>query len=338
MRALVMEGFGPPSQAKFGELPKPECRPDDVLVRLGAAGINPVDWKEMAGYLADIYPPYDRHWAPGYDGAGLVEAVGSAVTDFAPGDRVVVLSDRRGGSGTLADYVRVPHTLAARAPGSIGFLEIASIPTAGITAYQGLFREDMGAAKAGQSVLIHGASGGIGSFAIGFAHAAGLHVAATCRAANADYVRRLGAELAVDYQTENIVAAVRRWRRDGTDVVLDCTSGGRQAELLDMLAPGGRLVIVATLTDDGDIARLTEQARSRGLSVHFLVMDLSTLRDDMHGIAGLIDGGKMAMPEIAAYPLERAGEAVEAIKRGGVRGKIGVTIAELDRGRSAAAG
>jgi NADPH2:quinone reductase len=113
-------------------------------------------------------------------------------------------------------------------------------------------------------------------------------------------------------------------------MVLDCTSGGRQAELLDVLAPGGRLVIVATLTDDGDIARLTADAEQRGLSVHFLVMDLATLQQDMAGIAGLIDSGRMTMPEIAVFPLEQAGDAILAIKAGGVRGKIGVTIAELD--------
>jgi NADPH2:quinone reductase len=330
MRALVMEGFGPPEQATLGELTMPDCGPEDVLVRLGAAGINPVDWKEMAGYLAQVYPPYPPRWAPGYDGAGIVVSVGRAVTEFAPGDRVVVLSDRRVGSGTLADYVRVHQSVVAVAPASIGFVEIASIPTAGLTAYQGLFRADMGATEPGQAILIHGASGGIGSFAIGFAHAAGLRSAATCRAANADYVRSLGAELAIDYQQEDIVAACRRWVPDGLAMVLDCTSGGKQPELLDVLAPGGRLVVVATLTEDGDIGRLTAAAAERGLSVHFLVMDWATLQADMRGIAALIDGGKMRMPEVAVYPLDRAAEAIVAMKAGGVRGKIGVEIAALE--------
>src|SRR5690242_210790 len=114
MRALGMDGFGSAEQAKVGELPKPETLPDDLLVGVTAASVNPVDWKEMAGYLAQVYGEYGK-WAPGFDACGIVEQVGSNVSGFAKGDRVVLLADRREGpqSGTLAEYVRVPARLAA---------------------------------------------------------------------------------------------------------------------------------------------------------------------------------------------------------------------------------
>jgi NADPH:quinone reductase-like Zn-dependent oxidoreductase len=328
MRAVVMQGFGTPDQARPGELPKPDYGPDDVLVRIHAAAANPVDWKEMAGYLASVYGEYGPSWAPGFDACGIVEAVGGNVGGLAVGDRVVVLSDRRDGqSGTFAEYARVPAKLAAKAPFTASDAQVASIPTAGLTAYQGLFRPDVGTLKAGQSVLVHGASGGIGSFAVAYAHAAGAKTAASTRAVNLDYVRSLGADLAIDYKNENVVDAVRRWAPDGVDCVLDCGTGGNQSELLDVLKPAGRFVIVATYVNDADIPVLTEQAKQRGLEVHYLILDLGSYQQDIAATARLIDEGGMKLPETTVYPLERGGEALVAVQAGGVRGKLVVTIA-----------
>jgi NADPH:quinone reductase-like Zn-dependent oxidoreductase len=330
MRAFVMEGFGASDKAAPGSLPKPQCRPGDLLVRLAAAGVNPTDWKEMEGNLVKFYPPYAPRWAPGFDGAGIVEQVGEGVKDFKPGDRVVFMSDRRGGQcGTFAEYVRVSEKLAAKAPVSISLSETASIPIAGLTAHQALFRDDMGALKPGQSLLIHGASGGLGSFATGFASAIGARVAATCRPANAAYLREIGAELAIDYTQGHITAALEHWAPSGTDVVVDAVSGGKHRELLDALAPGGRLVIIATVTDDGDIAALTAEAERRGRSVYFLILDHLRVAQDLRAIAQLIDGGRMRMPAITRYPLERAGEALQAMQAGGIRGKLVIEIADV---------
>ena len=117
MRAFVMEGFGASDQAAPGTLPKPQCLAGHLLVRVAAAGVNPTDWKEMEGNLVKFYPPYAPRWAPGFDGAGIVEEVGEGVKDFQPGERVVFMSDRRGGQcGTFAEYVRVSEKLAAKAP------------------------------------------------------------------------------------------------------------------------------------------------------------------------------------------------------------------------------
>jgi NADPH2:quinone reductase len=112
-------------------------------------------------------------------------------------------------------------------------------------------------------------------------------------------------------------------------VVIDAVSGGRQGELLDVLAPGGRLVIIATVTDDGDIAALSAEAERRGRSVHFLILDHLTVAPDLRAIARLIDGGRMRMPAITRYPLERAGEALQAMQAGGIRGKLVIDVADL---------
>lgn len=325
MRALVMNGFGAPNQAKPGELPKPECRPDDLLVRVSAAAVNPVDWKEMAGYLVSVYGEYGP-WAPGFDACGKVEQVGGNVKGFAVGDRVVLLSDRREGqSGTFAEYVRVPARLAAKAPAKANDAQVASIPTAGITGYQGLFRPDVGALKAGESVLILGGSGGIGSFSVAYAHAAGAKVAATARDVNLDYVRSLGADLAID-RKDDVAAAVKRWAPQGVDHILDTGTGGNQPGLLDMLKTGGRLVIVATYVNDADIEKLTAKAKERNIKVSYLILDLATLQQDLNATAKLIDEGKMKLPDLKLYPLERGAEALAAQQAGGIRGKLIVTI------------
>jgi len=331
MRAAVMRGFGATSQVSPGELPKPQCRPDDLLVRVIAAGVNPTDWKEIEGNLTSFYPPYAPEWAPGFDAAGIVERVGERVHDFAPGDRVMLLSDRREGQcGTFAEYVRVDRKLAAKAPSSIGLAQAASIPIAGLTAYQGLFREDMGALKKGQSLLIQGGSGGIGSFAIGFAKAAGAAVAATCREVNGAYLRSLGADATSDYTQGDTLGAVRRWAPGGVDLVLDAATGGTQPELLDALAPGGRMVVVATVTHDGDIAALHKRAEREQRSVHFLLLDIATVAADLAAIARVIDGAKMRLPAITRYPLDRARDALASMQAGGVRGKLVIDVG--DRG------
>jgi NADPH2:quinone reductase len=330
MRAFVMQGFGASHLASPGTLSRPRCREDDLLVRVAAAGVNPTDWKEMEGNLVNFYPPYEPRWAPGFDAAGIVEEIGAGVTGFKCGDRVVLMSDRRGGQcGTFAEYVRVSQKLAAKAPASISLTESATVPIAGLTAYQALFRDDMGRAKPGQSLMIHGASGGVGSFAACFAHASGMRLAATCRAANEGYLREIGAEHTIDYTQGHVAAAFKRWEPRGADLVIDAVSGGRQAELLDALAPGGRLVIVATITEDADIPALAAEAQRRRCSAHFLILDHMRVAQDLQAIVQLIDGGRMRMPQITRYPLERAGEALQAMQAGRQRGKLVVEIADL---------
>jgi NADPH:quinone reductase len=328
MRALVMEGFGAPSAARPGEMPKPDIGPADLLVRIGAATLNPVDWKEVAGFMQSFYPPYPPRWIPGFDGAGVVEAVGSEVTQFSPGDHVLVRPDRTAGHGTLAEYARVPQDRAAKVPTGLDHAQTACMATAGRTAYQALFRADVCALQAGQSVLIEGAAGGVGSYAVSFASAAEIKTLATCRDTNMQYVRSLGADLVIDYKNSNVVAEVRRQLPGGVDVVLDCHSGGHKSELLDAIKPGGILVVVATLTQDADLAQLTAVAEKRGLFVRLMLMDYTSLQADMIAIADFMKGRRVAQPELKRYPLERAAEALEVVRVGGVRGKV---VVELGR-------
>jgi NADPH:quinone reductase-like Zn-dependent oxidoreductase len=330
MRALVMEGFGEPAQARIGDLPKPEIGPDEVLVRIVAASLNPVDWKEMAGMLAAFYPPYPARWAPGFDGAGVVEAVGGEVSDLAPGDRVIVRPDRIHGGGVLAEYARAPQAYVAKAPARLGFAQAACLATGPRTAWQAFFRPDVFRLERRHKVYVDGAAGGVGSYAVAIAKAVGCAVAASCRPAHADYVRGLGADLVVDYAAADVADQVKRWAPGGVDIVLDTQSGGGKRELLDLLAPGGLLVSLATLTNDADIIELTAAAEARGLRVHFLLLDYATLHQDMAGLTPLIESGRLRLPDVVRYPFDRAVEALEAMKAGGVRGKVVVEVAALD--------
>ena len=177
-------------------------------------------------------------------------------------------------------------------------------------------------------ILVHGASGGTGSYMVGFAHALGLRVVATCRAENAGYVHGLGADKVIDYVSEDIVAATRAWAPDGVDIVFDTNSGGARRDLLETLAPGGRLIVSETLTDDSELAPLHDAAERKGATVHYMMLDHTTFPADFAAAAALIDGGRMRMPEVKVYPLERAGDALAAIQAGKVRGKLAVRIAD----------
>jgi NADPH2:quinone reductase len=324
-----MHGFGELRQARFGEIAVPDIGPNDLLVRIGAVSLNPVDWKEMAGLLAAFYPPYPSPWVPGFDGSGVVERVGEDVTAFARGDRVLVRPDRPQGLGVLAEFTRVAQDRAVKMRPGLSHAEIACLATALRTAYQAFARPDVGMLQPGQSVFVDGASGGVGSYAVALGKAMGLRVAGSCRSENADYVRSLGAELIVDYRADNVLEKLRGWMADGVDAILDCNNGGRKIEMLDVLAPGGRFIALATLNNDADPAAVAAQAQAKGRQFHFLLMDYDRLVEDMAGLAPILQSGAMTMPTITVYSFDRAVEALEAVRTGGVRGKIAVEVARL---------
>lgn len=331
MRALLMNGFGTTGEARIGDMPMPAGGPDLIVVKMAGAGVNPTDYKEVQGHLTGYYPAYKGPWIPGHDGAGVVEAVGGNVRQLSVGDRVMFISNRDTGlqSGTFTEYAVVDGKHAALAPGSISLLEASTIPVAAATSHQALFLDSVGAAKQGQSVLIHGAAGGLGSFAVALCAAEGILAAATCREANASYARDLGAELVIDYQNEDIAAATRAWSADGVDVVLDCVSGGNDYSLFDALKPGGRLVAISMADHDGDAQALQAEAEKRGVIAKFFVLDHSRLVATLDDIRNRIDGRRLRMPEITAYPLAEASSALAAMEAGGIRGKIAIEIAKL---------
>lgn len=328
MRAVIVSGFGPPECARVADVAMPECKADDVLIRVIAAGVNPVDWKECEGHLEQFYGKYPNPWVPGYDAAGVVHAVGSNVKGFKVGDRVVAFSDRRenGHNGTFAEYVRVLPNAVSIVPPSIDLVEAAAIPTAGLTGYQALFRSNKAALTAGDSVLIHGASGGVGSYAVQFAKARGLRIAATCSARNIDYVRSLGADLVLDYAKGDTVAAVRRWMPEGVHAVIDCVSGGTLPDALEALRPSGRMLSIATLTQDGDVYGDVERAARRGLTKIYSIMDFDRVAGELGEILDLMERRLVRTPPLTIHPLEEGPKALQRIKEGGVRGKIVLKI------------
>ena len=184
MQASRFHEYGPPDVLRLEEAPRPEPGEGQVLVRVHAAGVNPIDWKLRAGYLQQFMPVELPH-IPGFDLAGTIEALGPGVTDLAVGDEVFGR-----GAGTYAQYAVAPATTLARKPAPISFEQAATLPVGGVTAWAGLF--EAAELEPGQRLLVHGGAGGVGSYVVQLAHWKGAHVIATASAANADFVRSLG--------------------------------------------------------------------------------------------------------------------------------------------------
>ena len=215
-------------------------------------------------------------------------------------------------------------------PKSLSFAQAAAVPVAALTAFQALFHAEKGGGMIpGQKVLIHGAAGGVGSFAVQFAKSGGLLVAATCGTNNVAYVRSLGADRVIDYKTEDIGRAIRDWSAEGVDVVLDIVGSTTLPHALDMLRPGGRLVSILTVTADGDIERDRKEAERRGFRKIAFIIDFDRARDSMREITHLIDGGLVRVPPIDVLPLEHAARAHRMIETGHVRGKLVLKVADL---------
>jgi NADPH2:quinone reductase len=214
-------------------------------------------------------------------------------------------------------------------PKSLSFAQAAAIPIASLSAFQALFHAEKGGLIPGQKVLIHGAAGGVGSFAVQFAKSGGLLVSATCGRPNVAYIRSLGADRVIDYRTEDVCRAVRDWSAEGVDVVLDAVGPATLPQGLDMLRPGGRLVNILTVTADGDIERDRKEAERRGFRKITTIIDFERARDSMREITHLIDGGLVHVPAIDVLPLEEAARAHQLIDTGHVRGKLVLKVAEV---------
>src|SRR5215510_13245497 len=199
-------------------------------------------------------------------------------------------------------------------PRSLNFAQAAAVPVASLTAFQSLFHAEKGALIPGQRVLIHGAAGGVGSFAIQFAKSGGLLVAATCRTANVAYVRSLGADRVIDYKTENVCRAVRDWSAEGVDVVLDAVGPATLPPAVDMLRPGGRVVNIVTATADGDVEGDRKEAERRGFHKISSRVDFERARQSIREVTNLIDAGL-----VHVLPLEDAARAHQMIDTGHVR-------------------
>lgn len=308
VKAIAIDAYGPADLLTPRELPTPPVGPDTVLVRVRAAGVNPVDWKVREGHLAGAFPSHFP-LVPGWDAAGVVEAVGPAVAGFAVGDEVIGYVRRDDVQhGTYAELVPAPERCLADKPVRASWPEAAGLPLAGLTAYQAL---QLARTGAGDTVLVHGASGGVGHLAVQVARALGAdRVIGTASEANHDFVRSLGAE-PVAYG-DGLRDRVRAVAPDGVDVVLDLFGGDALDVSAELITRPARMMSTA---DPEHVTRL-------GGTYVFVKPSAA----DLAVLAGLVDAGRLTVHVARTLPLAEAAEAHRLVEAGHVRGKVVLTV------------
>jgi NADPH:quinone reductase-like Zn-dependent oxidoreductase len=310
MKAIRIHSFGGPEVLELDDVPIPQPGDDELLMRVHAASVNPVDYKIRRGTV----PWVSREMLPmtlGRDLSGTVESAGAGVDAFSDGDALYAMLgsiDR----GSYAEYVVVKPNEAAPKPARLSHIEAAAVPLAALTAWQGLF--DHGHLEAGQTVLIHGGSGGVGHFAIQFAKMKGATVLTTVSGQNRDFVTELGVDRAIDYQSQRFEEIAR-----DVDLVLDLVGGETQERSWSVLKPGGMLV--SALGEPSSEKAVQHRARGVGYRAQANAGQLAE-------IGRLIDQGKVHPVVMATYPLAEAREAHERLERGHVRGKIVLVVTE----------
>jgi NADPH:quinone reductase-like Zn-dependent oxidoreductase len=323
MRAIVHERYGPPSLLQLREVARPEVGPNDVLVRVRAASLNAGDWYAVTGLLvARTRNGLRKPSSPGVaaDLAGVVEAVGEDVTRFRAGDEVFGV---RGGA--LAEYVCVPEdrALVVKAP-ELTFEQAAAIPIAGLTALQGL--RDKGGIQAGQQVLVNGASGGVGTFAVQLAKSFGAQVTAVCSTRNVEQARSLGAQHVVDYTQDDFTTSGKRY-----DLGLDVAGSRSWRELRRVLGPESTLVMVGApkggnrlLGPLGHIAKVRLASLRASQKVVFFIAQPN--KEDLELLQQLVVAGEVDPVIERRYELRDAPEALAYLGEGHAQGKLVVTI------------
>lgn len=320
MRAVVQHRYGGPEVLGLESLERPVPGPDGVLVQVRASSLNALDWHIMRGkpYVARLAEGLRRPRVAvrGADVAGVVVEVGDAVTDLRPGDEVFAAKGR-----ALAEYVAGPARMFVPKPASLTFAEAATLPVAGGTALQALVRK--GEVRPGERVLVTGAGGGVGTFAVQIARALGARVTATTNASKLDLVASLGAERVLDYAHDDIVAA------GPFDLVIDVAASPSLGELARAMTPRGRLVVVGPDRGDwlGAVRRpLAAAIRSRLGSRRFLPFLADAPRADLERLATLAEEGRVRPVIDRVVPLDRVAEAMAHLGSGQARGKVVIAI------------
>lgn len=315
MKAVAIAEFGGRDKLQVMDLPAPEPGEGELLIRVKAAGVNPVDWKIREGLLRDRIP----HRFPvilGWDAAGVVAAPGPGARRFLEGDDVYAYCRKpvvQGGA--YAQYVAVPETSVARKPKNMSYEEAATVPLAALTAYQSLM--DAAGLTSNDTVLIHAAAGGVGSFAVQLAKNAGCTVLGTAGTRNHDYLRSLGCDHPVDYTAADFRAAVRQLAPDGVDVVFDCVGGEVTARSAEVLKPGGRLVSICN-------PAAAETLKAAGIRAHYVFV--APNGEQLARLTRVIEGDCLATHIAGAMPLGKAARAHELIEGGHIRGKLVLTV------------
>jgi len=312
MKAIAIMDFGGRNRLQLMELPRPEAGAGEVLIKVHAAGVNPVDWKIREGLLRTRLP----HQFPvilGWDAAGVVETGGKK---FRPGDEVYAYCRKPiVQHGAYADYIAVPESSVALKPRKFSFLEAAAVPLAALTAYQALF--DAAGLKRGQTVLIHAAAGGVGGFAVQLAKERGARVLATASAAKHDYVRGLGADEVVDYQGVDFRKAIRKLCPDGVDVVFDTVGGAVQTRSAEVVKRGGVLVSILAFADTAAIEK-------RGVRPEYVFVCPNGKQ--LAKLTELAEAGRLRTRVEQVFPLKDAAKAHALIEAGHSTGKIVLRI------------
>jgi len=327
MKAIAHDGYGPPDDLQLRELDKPAIDDKRVLLRVRAASVNPMDWHLMRGepsFLKKVGGnPVGR--VHGADVAGEVEAVGARVTEFRPGDEVFGVC-----KGAFAEYATSAEKNLVAKPVSISFAQAAAIPVAGCTALQAI--RDHGRIRAGQRVLINGAAGGVGTFAVQIAKALGANVTAVCSTRNVDLVRSLGADHVVDYTADDFTRSDRRY-----DLIVQVAGNRSRQDMRRVLSPRGAIVVVGGGTgreaDDsaGGMMEIVSLMLKGMIVSRFMrpreMMFMARIRkSDLQVITTLIERGRLTPVIDRTYPLAETADAVRHLEAGHARGKVIVTV------------
>lgn len=321
MKAIVYRRFGSPEVLRCEEVEKPAPRQGEVLIRVHAVGLNPLDWKLMLGHPwpLRLVMGLRKVKRPGVDVAGVVEAVGPEVKELEPGD--AVFGGCRGG---LAEYACAPAKALVRKPESVSFEEAASAPVAALTALQGL--RDKGQLRAGQKALINGAAGGVGTFAVQIAKYLGAEVTGVCSTRNADAVRALGADRVIDYTRQEIGAVSERY-----DAILECVGNLQPDVIRRLLKPAGRCVMVGAKPDAGLMTMLGGMFRlfvaGPFRQQKMVVFIAKRKREDLQTIAELMASGRVRPVIERCYLMSEVTDAMRHLKDGHVRGKLVARLA-----------
>jgi NADPH:quinone reductase-like Zn-dependent oxidoreductase len=327
MKAIVQTQYGPPHEVlALEDIAGPVVGENDVLVRVQAASVNPADWHVIRGdpYIArlsfGLRGPKDR--VPGCDLAGRVEAVGSAVTAFSPGDEVFGSPFMRG-LGAFAERASVPHDVLAAKPANLSFEHAAALPVAALTALQGL--RDHGQVEPGHKVLIVGASGGVGSCAVQVAKALGAEVTGVCSTRNVEMVRSLGADHVIDYTREDFADGGARY-----DLVLQLAGTRSPSECRRALTPKGTLLLSSGESSGHVVGPIGRVVKARALSpfvgqkmVSFTVKPNT---QDLRSVRTLVESGDVSPVIDRSYPLAEVPEAIGYLEEGHARGKVVIEV------------
>jgi NADPH:quinone reductase-like Zn-dependent oxidoreductase len=329
MTGITQDRYDPAPEdlLRMSRLVIPPVGDGQVLVRVHAASVDRGTWHVMAGLpypirLAGFGFRRPKYANPGRALAGTVEAVGPGVNGFSPGDPVYGI-----GEASFAEYARASVGKLAVKPANLSFARAAVVPISGLTALQAV--RDHGRVQPGEQVLIIGASGGVGSFAVQLAKSAGAHVTGVCSTGKVDEVKALGAERVIDYTREEVTEGGRRY-----DVILDIGGNRRLSLLRRILTPRGRLVIVGGETDGRWLAGTDRQIRARLLSL-FVRQQLGSFinkenASDLVILRGMVDGGTLVPTVDRTYPLEEVAPAIRYLLDGHARGKIAIAVHDPD--------